>query len=238
MYSLPISSCEKKTAGKAKAEHASRSMVMLVRAAWVENVCSLPILEPLDGVSPPTKKDMPSTSSRFERMLPSSVPFTTPICPARRVCTVRIISTALPKVAFSRPPNVSFFSPAASSSVASPRIFASGTMARKLSQNSGMSPQSWKCARQPRGQATSNNEIGSQSKFLRPARFPGGAALGARSPKGDALGVSRSVDDVPLAALLCFTFSASFLVCTRLMVQSGGSGARAQLRPRGRRRPT
>mmetsp|Transcript_13901 Transcript_13901/g.35589 ORF Transcript_13901/g.35589 Transcript_13901/m.35589 type:complete len:226 (+) Transcript_13901:265-942(+) len=162
----------KKTVGRAKADDASSSMVMFVSAASLENCCSFPIL--FSPFSPPRKKDMPSTSSRFDSTLPRRVPFTTSRCPERSVCTMRIISTAFPKVAFSRPPIVSFFRPAASSSVASPRIFASGTMAMKLSQKHQMSPHSRKCAAAPAGQNTRRMFIGScRMRSFRPSQLLG-----------------------------------------------------------------
>mmetsp|Transcript_33738 Transcript_33738/g.41535 ORF Transcript_33738/g.41535 Transcript_33738/m.41535 type:complete len:212 (-) Transcript_33738:187-822(-) len=83
---------------------------------------------------PPNRKDMPKTSSTFESTEPSKVAFTTAYKPPRRVCTVMTISTALPNVALISPAKRSFRRPAASSSVMSPRIFAIGNIAKKLSQ--------------------------------------------------------------------------------------------------------
>mmetsp|Transcript_47689 Transcript_47689/g.103725 ORF Transcript_47689/g.103725 Transcript_47689/m.103725 type:complete len:315 (+) Transcript_47689:813-1757(+) len=104
---------------------------------------------------PPMKKDMPSTKSRFESTDPSKVALTTPMRPARMVCKVITISTALPKVALRRPASMSFLSPAASSSVASPRIFARGTSAKKLNQNVLEMPQPILSERTPSGKHTS-----------------------------------------------------------------------------------
>mmetsp|Transcript_102846 Transcript_102846/g.320460 ORF Transcript_102846/g.320460 Transcript_102846/m.320460 type:complete len:229 (-) Transcript_102846:189-875(-) len=159
-----VPSVEKKIVGRAMAAVAKSSIVTFVSATTVENTCRLFSTLPSLGVTPPAMKDMPSTSRRLERMLPRSVPFTTlmfPFLSERRVWTIRIISTALPKVAFSRPPMVSLFSPAASSSVASPMSLARGIMAKKFSQNTKMALHSRKWAATPMGKAKSSSEMGS-----------------------------------------------------------------------------
>mmetsp|Transcript_23010 Transcript_23010/g.48944 ORF Transcript_23010/g.48944 Transcript_23010/m.48944 type:complete len:203 (-) Transcript_23010:4-612(-) len=117
---------------------------------------------------PPQKKDIPSTKSKLESTEPSSVAFTTCVRPARRVCTMITISTALPKVAFRRPASMSFFSPAASSSVASPRIFARGTKAMKLSQKVVVLPHPNPSDAKPRGKENSRQLMGCMSMLMIP----------------------------------------------------------------------
>mmetsp|Transcript_47744 Transcript_47744/g.87463 ORF Transcript_47744/g.87463 Transcript_47744/m.87463 type:complete len:291 (-) Transcript_47744:15-887(-) len=111
-------------------------------------------LELLELMMPPKKKDMPSTRSMLDSTDPSNVAFTTSKRPARKVCIMMTISTALPKVAFKRPASMSFLRPAASSSVASPRIFARGTIAKKHSQNVTTFPHSRKWDATPKGANT------------------------------------------------------------------------------------
>mmetsp|Transcript_142426 Transcript_142426/g.442881 ORF Transcript_142426/g.442881 Transcript_142426/m.442881 type:complete len:273 (+) Transcript_142426:835-1653(+) len=137
---------------------------------------------------PPRKKDMPSTRRRFERMEPRSVLFTNRMRWPRSDWTMMTTSTALPNVAFSRPASMSFFRPAASSSVASPRIFARGMRAKKLSTNVTTSPlipvsrrrisssRTWTttspkppCSDQsPRGKHISSQDSGCFSMLIRP----------------------------------------------------------------------
>mmetsp|Transcript_17153 Transcript_17153/g.36850 ORF Transcript_17153/g.36850 Transcript_17153/m.36850 type:complete len:240 (-) Transcript_17153:314-1033(-) len=203
---------EKSTVGSAKVEEARKSMVMFVKAASLEKDCSFPLTWPLTGIKPPAKKDIPSTRSRFESTLPSSVPLTTSNSPALNVCTVKIISTALPKVAFRRPPMTSLLRPAANSSVASPRSLAKGIIATKLKANVAPSPQLLRYAKNPTGQKTSNTQIGSNSRFLRPVQFPSKAVC--TSPSFVAT-LMRSLSPPPkLTALRCFSLKSSFFCCT------------------------
>mmetsp|Transcript_98166 Transcript_98166/g.249076 ORF Transcript_98166/g.249076 Transcript_98166/m.249076 type:complete len:277 (+) Transcript_98166:593-1423(+) len=117
---------------------------------------------------PPKKKDMPSTSKRFDNTEPRSVALTTSMRPARRVCTIMTISTALPKEAFNKPASMSFFRPAASSSVASPRSFARGTSAKKFKKNTHIGPHFWKCATMPSGQQMTNTLRGCLKRAMSP----------------------------------------------------------------------
>mmetsp|Transcript_18651 Transcript_18651/g.48382 ORF Transcript_18651/g.48382 Transcript_18651/m.48382 type:complete len:207 (-) Transcript_18651:4-624(-) len=109
---------------------------------------------------PPKKNDMPSTSKTLDKTDPRSVALTTSVLPARNVWTIMTISTAFPKVAFKRPASTSLCKPAASSSVASPRIFARGTSAKKFRPKTGTGPQSSQNAVNPSGKQTSIKFIG------------------------------------------------------------------------------
>mmetsp|Transcript_110595 Transcript_110595/g.323621 ORF Transcript_110595/g.323621 Transcript_110595/m.323621 type:complete len:201 (+) Transcript_110595:955-1557(+) len=154
--------------------------------------CNLPFFLPLLK-RPPQKKDIPSTSSRLDRTEPRSEHFTTSMKPARRVCIIMTTSTAFPKVAFRRPANMSFLSPAASSSVASPKIFARGTRATKLSPKVGTSPHLRKFDTIPRGKHISKHDNGclSMESTPDPSTFGG---LGWEVPltKRDALDLRPS----------------------------------------------
>mmetsp|Transcript_119590 Transcript_119590/g.284033 ORF Transcript_119590/g.284033 Transcript_119590/m.284033 type:complete len:238 (+) Transcript_119590:543-1256(+) len=141
-----------KTVTKVKDKQDKRSIEVFTMAPKILKVCtfSATTLKPpvssfskaavsfclslLTFTKPPNKNDMPSTSSTLESTEPSRVALTTAYSPPRRVCTVITISTAFPKVALMRPARRSLRSPAASSSVMSPRIFAIGSMAKKFSQ--------------------------------------------------------------------------------------------------------
>jgi len=68
---------------------------------------------------------------------------------------VIIISTAFPNVALRRPLITSLWRLASSSSVASPRIFASGIKEAKFSQKVHVEPQSRLAERRPSGNAAS-----------------------------------------------------------------------------------
>jgi len=97
---------------------------MLATTPWAMNSCS-------ECRSPPQKKHMPSTSSRLEKTLPIRLVCTMRKSFASSAWTATTSSTALPKVALRRPPITSLVC-AASSSVKTPSIEASGTMARKV----------------------------------------------------------------------------------------------------------
>mmetsp|Transcript_151890 Transcript_151890/g.279394 ORF Transcript_151890/g.279394 Transcript_151890/m.279394 type:complete len:205 (+) Transcript_151890:625-1239(+) len=84
--------------------------------------------------TPAAKIAIPRTRSKLDRMDPRRLPCTTRMRPARTACTHMIISTALPKVAFNKPP-ISWPVCAARTSVDAPRMLARGTMARKLKAN-------------------------------------------------------------------------------------------------------
>jgi len=83
---------------------------------------------------PPQRKHIPSTSSKLLKMLPKRLPCTTSTSPSLRANTDSIISTAFPNVAFSKPPTTSPLA-MANSSVDQPKIFARGTIAKKLEKN-------------------------------------------------------------------------------------------------------
>mmetsp|Transcript_33166 Transcript_33166/g.76627 ORF Transcript_33166/g.76627 Transcript_33166/m.76627 type:complete len:264 (-) Transcript_33166:27-818(-) len=104
--------------------------------------------------TPPQKKHMPRTSRRFDTMLPTKLPFTTSVRPSRSAKMAMIISTALPKVAFNRPPKVGP-TEHASCSVASPSSLARGTIAKKLRRNVVTSPQPSAFEARPSGVKTS-----------------------------------------------------------------------------------
>mmetsp|Transcript_89532 Transcript_89532/g.252275 ORF Transcript_89532/g.252275 Transcript_89532/m.252275 type:complete len:334 (+) Transcript_89532:275-1276(+) len=165
-----------KIVGRAMDMQAKSSIAMLTIAALIANFCSFSKRDVASHssllnmwyfprwawllVSPPRKNAVPNTSSMLESTEPNSDVFTMYMRPRLREKIVTIISTAFPNVALSRPVTVSFANPAASSSVPSPRIFASGTSATKLSQNVQVSPQSCHFAMMPSGHATSSKENG------------------------------------------------------------------------------
>lgn len=126
--------------------------VMSEQVVWAtaaENCCSVPLPLVPRWTRPPKRKHMPMTRSRLERMEPSIEDWTTSIWPSRRAtmltCVLLVVlliqlaiferrtisSTALPKVALSRPPSVSP-SLREISSVAKDRTAARGIMAKKL----------------------------------------------------------------------------------------------------------
>mmetsp|Transcript_1572 Transcript_1572/g.4634 ORF Transcript_1572/g.4634 Transcript_1572/m.4634 type:complete len:209 (-) Transcript_1572:270-896(-) len=116
----------------------------------------LAALPPPSSMMPPKKNDIPNTSSILDSTEPSKVALTTFTRPARRVCTVMIISTAFPKVALSKPLMTSLCKQASSSSVASPRILASGISAKKFSQKTQFGSHPNREAVTPRGSASKN----------------------------------------------------------------------------------
>mmetsp|Transcript_18113 Transcript_18113/g.51647 ORF Transcript_18113/g.51647 Transcript_18113/m.51647 type:complete len:240 (+) Transcript_18113:682-1401(+) len=107
------------------------SSTVLSKGFWLP--LSVPVLLP-ERVKPPARNDIPRTRSMLDRIEPNSVDFTTMYSWLPRSATVIISSTAFPKVALSKPLKESFFKHAASSSVASPRILASGIIAPKFNQ--------------------------------------------------------------------------------------------------------
>mmetsp|Transcript_3228 Transcript_3228/g.9460 ORF Transcript_3228/g.9460 Transcript_3228/m.9460 type:complete len:293 (-) Transcript_3228:8-886(-) len=139
--------------GMTRARTASRSRDDCALAPSALNVCVWFLM-------PPTKKHMPSTRRRLLRMLPRREPFTTSVRPSLSAKTERIISTALPNVAFSRPPMVS---PTlmASSSVANPKTAARGRIARKLrAKMTSARPSKMAGARMATGTSVSRKESG------------------------------------------------------------------------------
>mmetsp|Transcript_56924 Transcript_56924/g.157550 ORF Transcript_56924/g.157550 Transcript_56924/m.157550 type:complete len:225 (+) Transcript_56924:984-1658(+) len=134
---------------------------------WCWPVCEL-LAE-----SPPRKKDVPRTRRRFERMEPSNVHFTTSSLEVRSVCTVSIISTAFPSVAFRRPLSVSLRIAAANSSVASPRNLASGTMPAMFSQKVQAGPQPQWPEATPNGRNTKSTEKGCRKIDFNPSQLFG-----------------------------------------------------------------
>merc|ERR1719491_2260716 len=104
----------------------------------------------------------------LESIEPSIVDFTTTYSWLLRKLTVIIISTALPKVALSKPLSMSLLSVMASSSVASPNILASGIMAQKFNQNvqDGLPPRYGD--RMPQGTHRRRREMGLMRMFFKP----------------------------------------------------------------------
>mmetsp|Transcript_118057 Transcript_118057/g.345753 ORF Transcript_118057/g.345753 Transcript_118057/m.345753 type:complete len:258 (+) Transcript_118057:674-1447(+) len=185
---------ELKMVGRAKDMQEKRSIAMLMSAPFTGNFCSFSMpmkcslyVESLNewkrprwfllGEKPPRKKAVPSTSSTFDSTEPSSDVFTTVKSPFRRDCTATIISTALPKVALRRPVMASFLTEAPNSSVASPRILARGTRARKFSQKVHASPQSQYLDIMPRGTHTRGMQKGWRKIVLRPRRLLGPSTM-------------------------------------------------------------
>mmetsp|Transcript_13512 Transcript_13512/g.37096 ORF Transcript_13512/g.37096 Transcript_13512/m.37096 type:complete len:254 (-) Transcript_13512:353-1114(-) len=183
---LGLPSAVAKTVGSAHVMHASSCMAMLTSALLLENTCSFSIVHRLGSYSsmwmiwwrpltvglammPPNKKDVPKTSKMFDKIEPNKVALTTFRSPFRRVCTDRIISTALPSVAFNNPLIVSFLIAAANSSVPSPKIFARGISAKMFNQKVYAAPQSRKCETTPRGMKTKSTEKGCQKMDMSPA---------------------------------------------------------------------
>lgn len=132
----------------------------LVWAVTVAKLCSMGRLSRSRMFQmPPSKKHMPSTSSRFDRMDPNMDDCTTSIWPWRSATMLTISSTALPKVALSRPP---MESPRRTeiSSVAKDNTAASGMMAKKLSVNTVAALQPREPATMPMGTKTSSTLTG------------------------------------------------------------------------------
>mmetsp|Transcript_43337 Transcript_43337/g.114646 ORF Transcript_43337/g.114646 Transcript_43337/m.114646 type:complete len:305 (+) Transcript_43337:735-1649(+) len=154
-------------------------------------------LSTLLGTQPPKRKDMPRTSSMFDRMEPRSVAFTTRYWPSLRKATVMIISTAFPKVAFRRPLNMSFLRHAANSSVASPRIFASGIRARKFSQKTVESLKPSRYPNTPRGEQTRRRHIGERKICLSATMLSGRASLPLSLPLSSSCSIGASSSPPP-----------------------------------------
>mmetsp|Transcript_63095 Transcript_63095/g.162463 ORF Transcript_63095/g.162463 Transcript_63095/m.162463 type:complete len:246 (+) Transcript_63095:665-1402(+) len=231
----PNAVCEKMV-GSANDRHDTRSMVTLTSALFTMKVCSFSATKrmprssstssaccmdsekltssgaargpaPPISTRPPKKKDMPRTRSRLESTEPSSVALTTCSSPARRVCTVMIISTAFPKVALRRPLITSLCRQASSSSVASPRIFASGIMAAKFNQkvHSGLQPCSHEIA--PSGKQSRKRLKGCCRMDFRPPAFRSHAVNGGGAVHSAAtLELTETSRESP-SALLRFRFA-------------------------------
>mmetsp|Transcript_29259 Transcript_29259/g.88549 ORF Transcript_29259/g.88549 Transcript_29259/m.88549 type:complete len:250 (+) Transcript_29259:410-1159(+) len=179
-----------KSVGKTITMQANNSIPMLISAAFTGNFCSFskptsrrfqsspfPLKEwygprfDLPRLNPPRKKDVPNTSKMLESTDPNKDALTMLNRPARMDWTDTIISTALPNVAFSKPLTVSLRRETANSSVASPRIFASGTSAKKFSQNVHWSPQPCVPATMPSGTQTRGTQNGCTKIVLSPSMF-------------------------------------------------------------------
>mmetsp|Transcript_103046 Transcript_103046/g.230164 ORF Transcript_103046/g.230164 Transcript_103046/m.230164 type:complete len:310 (-) Transcript_103046:230-1159(-) len=139
--------------GNAKASTAKSKREYCVPAPTALNFCVL-------YFKPPKRKHMPKTRRRLEMILPIKLPFTTSVRPSRKANTEIIISTAFPKVALRRPPSVCP-TEHAKSSVALPRSFARGTIAKKLKEKVATSPQPRLDADNPKGRKTRKMFIGS-----------------------------------------------------------------------------
>jgi hypothetical protein len=114
----------------------------VVCAIALVKVCSVPLPESSFMLTrPPSRKLLPMTRRRLDRMEPSIDDCTTSISFFFRATILTMSSTALPKVAFSSPPNVSP-SGMEISSVAKDNTAARGIMAMKFSENTaaGLQP--------------------------------------------------------------------------------------------------
>mmetsp|Transcript_19388 Transcript_19388/g.58371 ORF Transcript_19388/g.58371 Transcript_19388/m.58371 type:complete len:227 (-) Transcript_19388:204-884(-) len=191
--------------------HEKSSIATLMSALFRANFCSFstPMKPPMGvpriecvllrwvrlGVKPPRRKALPRTRRMLDNTEPSSESLTTGRRLARSACTETIISTAFPKLAFRRPLTVSLPRDAASSSVASPRILASGMSARKFSQNVHETPQPRRGERRPSGTQTSRTHMGCTKIVYRPRRLLGPSSTTAcELPSADLGGRSSSAD--------------------------------------------
>mmetsp|Transcript_63142 Transcript_63142/g.195908 ORF Transcript_63142/g.195908 Transcript_63142/m.195908 type:complete len:225 (-) Transcript_63142:222-896(-) len=202
-----------KTVGSVKLMEDRRSIVTLHMTPSALYLCSFSATRCIAGAPrlvprmPPKKKDMPRTSSMLESTEPRSEVFTTCVRLAFSALTVMIISTALPKVALSRPLMVSLPREAASSSVASPRILASGTMAAKFSQkvHAGSQPSTEEAT--PSGNNARRTQKGWSRMDFMPRRFrvhlDGGGSRGDARRSGDSN--SNSPSDLRRSLFACQT---------------------------------
>mmetsp|Transcript_54562 Transcript_54562/g.137765 ORF Transcript_54562/g.137765 Transcript_54562/m.137765 type:complete len:215 (-) Transcript_54562:262-906(-) len=135
-----------KIVGRPRAMDASVKQVMLAEAPVELNLLSF-------VRRPAAKNAMPKTKSKLDKMEPNKLPCTTLTKPALIALIVTIISTALPKVAFSKPPIICPVC-AARHSVEAPRIPANGTIAVKLQAKVHAQPHSRFGLRMPSGTKT------------------------------------------------------------------------------------
>src|ERR1700760_4661326 len=120
-----------KTVGIARANEASVSVVVEVRAAVLLKRCSRNFV-------PPARIDAPITRRTLPMIEPVIDAFTTPVSPFESAISAMINSAALPKVAFNNPPTP-WPRCSASSSVARPIQPAKGIIARQEKMNRAVS---------------------------------------------------------------------------------------------------
>mmetsp|Transcript_22088 Transcript_22088/g.58455 ORF Transcript_22088/g.58455 Transcript_22088/m.58455 type:complete len:206 (+) Transcript_22088:1286-1903(+) len=116
---------------------------------------------------------MPRTNKQLDKMDPNNDVFTNTMSFFVIATIVKIISTALPKVAFSSPEAASLCKAAANSSVPSPRIFARGMRAAKLNQKVIIDGHLQTPDATPNGMNTSKTEKGWMKMHFSPARLSG-----------------------------------------------------------------
>src|SRR6266849_5358391 len=117
--------------------------------------------------TPPATMAAPPTRRRFATMLPVRLPLTRSTCPRASAEMPRISSAALPKVTLRRLPRVSP-TRSASSSVASPMLFASGISESAESTNTAVGlPGQRKCTAMASGRSSSDPR---QSQRVMPRR--------------------------------------------------------------------
>mmetsp|Transcript_41233 Transcript_41233/g.95504 ORF Transcript_41233/g.95504 Transcript_41233/m.95504 type:complete len:237 (+) Transcript_41233:815-1525(+) len=119
--------------GKSTDMDASISSDEFIAAACLLNVC-------VSCLSPPKKRAIPKTSSRFESTEPNRLTLTMWYIPARSANTETISSVTLPNVALSKPPSVSLVY-IASCSVTNDRRSAKGAIETSAKKNVSPSPQ-------------------------------------------------------------------------------------------------
>mmetsp|Transcript_6592 Transcript_6592/g.18182 ORF Transcript_6592/g.18182 Transcript_6592/m.18182 type:complete len:223 (-) Transcript_6592:70-738(-) len=118
---------------------------------------------------PDAIKAIPMTSNKFDKIEPINDCCTTLTRFALMAFTVTIISTALPKVALSKPPTICPVC-AARASVAAPRMAARGTMAMKFKLKVASGPHSILPEQMPRGTKTKRRLMGWRKISWRPRR--------------------------------------------------------------------
>lgn len=119
---------------------------MVWATVWLNVCCTL--------VSPPATKQQPNTNNKFDKMDPNILAWTILTWFSFNAMMDTINSTALPNVAFNKPPMVwPTFSD--NSSVAYAKSDANGTMAKKLIQ---------KMALEPHPKWPANNPMGTNTK--------------------------------------------------------------------------
>mmetsp|Transcript_1578 Transcript_1578/g.4600 ORF Transcript_1578/g.4600 Transcript_1578/m.4600 type:complete len:257 (+) Transcript_1578:1166-1936(+) len=146
--------------------------VVLADAAVALNFC-------IGLVMPPATHEQPSTRRVLDMIEPRSDTCTTESRPLARAKRLTMSSVAFPNVAFRRPPTVSLVC-RATCSVASPRSFARGRMARQLKPKTLPALQDVRCAVMPMGRKTRSQlrwEL--NSIFCEPTQNRGTSASGS-----------------------------------------------------------
>mmetsp|Transcript_53971 Transcript_53971/g.106524 ORF Transcript_53971/g.106524 Transcript_53971/m.106524 type:complete len:201 (+) Transcript_53971:650-1252(+) len=169
-----VSGMYEKTVGKVKANDDNTKQLTLVPAPVALNDEAL-------LTKPEAMNAMPKTRSKFERIEPINDCCTTLTKPALIALIVTIISTALPKVAFKRPPSICPVC-AAKDSVAAPNTAAKGTMAMKFVEKVLIGPHSNSPAQMPNGTKTRRMLMGCTKMSLRPSTWIGNQPFCAAWP--------------------------------------------------------